>query len=166
MYRGGGSIAIAAAARNCLLARIPGKSRDPILASYKSNLSKPPKTISYRVVEDKKREVGRIEWLESVDITADDALANDAIPEPGKRQTASKAERNLELQEQVVETLMAYPDGLRTSALRMVLKVRMNRLYEAITALLTLNRIAVYGSGPQRHYRVVPQALLPEGEDP
>lgn len=76
MYRGGGSIAISAAARSCLLAKFPRKKAEhPVLASYKSSLSLIPPTLSYKIVGA--GEASRIEWLEEISMTADEALEGD-----------------------------------------------------------------------------------------
>lgn len=81
MYRGGGSIAISAAARSCLLAKFPrGKSAKlPVLASYKSSLSLKPPTCAYEIVgnpNDPAR-VSHIRWVEEIAMTADEALEGD-----------------------------------------------------------------------------------------
>lgn len=165
MYRGGGSIAIAAAARNCLLARIPGRNMSPILASYKSNLSATPKTISYSVVEDPIRRVSRIQWDTFVDISADDALAADEGGRSGRRTTSGKSvdpttvgERMKQLEDGVMnELLQGGPDGVPTSTLRLKLKVRADRLYAVLSQMLSDGRARVEGTGPQRRYHAIAQ---------
>lgn len=75
LYRGGGSIGIAGAARSVLL--VAPDRNDPnlrILASVKSNLSAPPPSLSYRLVAD--GDVVRVQWEGVVDVTAAALLAS------------------------------------------------------------------------------------------
>ena len=75
LYRGGGSIGIAGAARSVLL--VAPDRNDPdlrILASIKSNLSAPPASLSYRLVSD--GDVVRVQWEGVVDVTAAALLAS------------------------------------------------------------------------------------------
>lgn len=167
MYRGGGSIAIAAAARNCLLARVPGRNQSPILASYKANLSAPPKTLAYDVIEDPDLRVSKIRWVAKyVDISADEALASDA--EYAKRKKSNvdpttKATRAAQLEDDIVKFLLeAGPTGMQPSQLRTRLRVKQERLYEALTNLMTAQLIHVDGNGPQRKYVANP---MPEGPE-
>lgn len=81
MYRGGGSIAISAAARSCLLAKFPrGKnSKSPVLACYKASLCLRPSTLSYQIVGNAQdpAKVSHIDWLAEIGMTADEALEGD-----------------------------------------------------------------------------------------
>jgi hypothetical protein len=74
IYRGGGSIGIAGAARSVLL--VASDRDDPelrVLASVKSNLSAPPPSLSYRLVPE--GDVVRVAWEGPVDVTAAALLA-------------------------------------------------------------------------------------------
>ncbi len=74
IYRGGGSIGIAGAARSVLL--VASDREDPelrVLASVKSNLSAPPPSLSYRLVPE--GDVVRVAWEGPVDVTAAALLA-------------------------------------------------------------------------------------------
>ena len=76
LYAGGGSIGITAAARSVLLVATDPDDKDRrIVAAVKSNLSRTPPSLAYRIEEDKE---GRpwIAWEAApVDITADRLLA-------------------------------------------------------------------------------------------
>jgi len=76
IYRGGGSIGIVGAARSALLvAKDPENEERRIVASVKSNLSKPPGSLAYRI-EEAPNGSPRIAWEEGeVGITADELLA-------------------------------------------------------------------------------------------
>ena len=87
LYRGGGSIGIAGAARSVLL--VAPDRDDPtlrILASVKSNLSAPPPSLSYRLVPE--GDVVRIVWEGAVDVTAAALLADQGGGEAGGREGA------------------------------------------------------------------------------
>jgi AAA domain len=79
LYRGGGSIGIAGAARSVMLVG-PEPKEDPddgdngvrVLASVKSNLAKLAPSIRWQLVDDREHGAARIEWLDvRDDITAD-----------------------------------------------------------------------------------------------
>jgi hypothetical protein len=91
MYRGGGSIGIIGAARSALLvARDPTDRSARVMASVKSNLSRKPASLRYRVESATAGgvAVGRIGWIGECDLTADDLVAR---LEPPKAK--SKAEQ-------------------------------------------------------------------------
>lgn len=79
IYRGGGSIGIVGAARSALLvAKDPGDEERRIVASVKSNLSKPPASLAYRL-ETAPNGAPRLAWEEGdAGITADELLAAQA----------------------------------------------------------------------------------------
>ena len=81
VYRGGGSIGISGAARSVLIvAKDPEDEERRVLASAKSNLSRPPDSLAYRL-----RDAGRVARVEfetgSVLLTADQLLAAQEQPE-------------------------------------------------------------------------------------
>jgi hypothetical protein len=89
IYRGGGSIGIAGAARSVLL--VASDRDDPelrVLASVKTNLSAPPPSLSYRLVPE--CDVVRVKWEGPVDVTAAALLAAQGGDEddPGGREGA------------------------------------------------------------------------------
>ncbi len=91
IYRGGGSIGIIGAARSALLVgRDPSDRSTCVIASVKSNLSRPPASLRYRLESATVNgvEVGRIGWMGECDLTADDLVAR---PEPPRAK--SKAEQ-------------------------------------------------------------------------
>ena len=74
IYRGGGSIGLAGAARIVLaVGSDPEDESRRILASVKSNLSAPPASLAYQLVEE--RGTVRIEWLGTSTLTAGQLLA-------------------------------------------------------------------------------------------
>jgi hypothetical protein len=79
IYRGGGSIGIVGAARSALLvAKDPEDEERRIVASVKSNLSKPPASLAYRL-ETAPNGAPRLVWEEGdAGITADELLAAQA----------------------------------------------------------------------------------------
>ncbi|HEY3351174.1 MAG TPA: AAA family ATPase [Thermoanaerobaculia bacterium] len=81
IYRGGGSIGISGAARSVLLvAKDPADEERRILASAKSNLSRPPDSLAYRLRNA--GDVARVEFeTSSVPLTADQLLAAQEQPE-------------------------------------------------------------------------------------
>lgn len=73
MYRGGGSIGIVGAARaGYLVARDPDDDTRVVFACTKNNLAARPEALAYQLVSA--GEVARVEWLGTVDTTADDLL--------------------------------------------------------------------------------------------
>ena len=74
LYRGGGSIGIIGVARSALLAaEHPSADGRKVLATLKTNLGPPPRALTYRIVGSDSG-VATIEWLEPIDLTADEAL--------------------------------------------------------------------------------------------
>lgn len=74
MYRGGGSIAVVAAARSVLaVGAHPDRPDTNVLATVKLNLAKRPHSITYTVADRGGHPV--IEWGEFVELTADDLAA-------------------------------------------------------------------------------------------
>ena len=85
IYRGGGSIGIVGAARSALLvAKDPEDEERRIVASVKSNLSKPPASLAYRV-EEAPNGAPRLSWEGEVEITANELLAAQAPEAEGGR---------------------------------------------------------------------------------
>ncbi len=86
LYRGGGSIGIAAAARSGLLVgKKPGDDEVRVLASTKSNLARPPRSVEYRL--DPAGGVAVVRWTEESDTTAADLVAP-----PQRRRDLAQAE--------------------------------------------------------------------------
>lgn len=85
IYRGGGSIGIVGAARSALLvAKDPDDEARRIVAPVKSNLSKPPASLAYRI-EEAPNGSSRIVWEEGeVGISADQLLAAQVSVTPGE----------------------------------------------------------------------------------
>ncbi len=72
VYRGGGSIGIIGAARSGLLvARDPEDENARILASIKSNLGPPPRSLRFTLENHPGYGCGRVDWRGEVDLTAD-----------------------------------------------------------------------------------------------
>ena len=95
IYAGGGSIGIGGAARSVLLvAKHPEDEQRRVVASAKSNLSKPPESLAYRIKEDQAKRPF-IAWEEEpVGLSADQLLAT--AREGGETRSArSKAEEFL-----------------------------------------------------------------------
>ncbi len=91
IYRGGGSIGIIGAARSALLVgRDPSDPTACVIASVKSNLSRSPSSLKFRLdsVAMNGTSVGRIGWLGECDLTADDL-----VNRPDARQAKSKGEQ-------------------------------------------------------------------------
>jgi hypothetical protein len=87
LYRGGGSIGIAGAARSALLVgRHPTDSALGVLAGNKCNLGPMPRSLTFRI--EAARDVSRIAWGEATDLTAADILA-----QPGGRRRQTTAEQ-------------------------------------------------------------------------
>jgi hypothetical protein len=130
LYRGGGSIGIIGAARSGLLVgRDPNDPTKHVLASNKSNLGPPPKSLYYALVASGK--VSVIGWGEVCDLTNDDILGV-----PGSRQRRSVLEQCCELlaellkdgqkaETEIKETVLQHGHKERTYyAARKKLKVR------------------------------------------
>jgi len=78
VYRGGGSIGIGGAARAVLAAAYDPRDethKRRVLAVVKSNVGPLPTALTYEVVTDPMYEVGRIRWLGTSDIGADELLS-------------------------------------------------------------------------------------------
>jgi len=87
--RGGGSIGIAALARTVIL--LGRDDQDPdgrILAAVKSNLTRPPRALRARIVDVDG--VGKIEWGDECDTTADDLVAEPMPPKSTRQQDAAE----------------------------------------------------------------------------
>jgi len=90
MYRFQSSIATIAAARfGYLLATHPEDATRRVLAHVKSNLSKPPPSLSFRITETFLDSIhddqGRVEWLGSVAYSCDDLLGSPKESSAGMR---------------------------------------------------------------------------------
>ncbi len=98
LYAGGGSIGIAGAARSVLLvAKDPDDEARRIVAAVKSNLSRTPAALAYRVEEDREgRAFIAWEWA-PVEITADRLLAAAAEGEEERTVREEAAERLREI---------------------------------------------------------------------
>lgn len=95
LYRGGGSIGIIGVARFGLLVARSREDRDTrVLASTKSNLGPPPPSYAYRLVSVAGEDVAKVEWLGSVDDSADDLLG-DTLATDEQKEAASAAEEFL-----------------------------------------------------------------------
>ncbi|HEX3149196.1 MAG TPA: AAA family ATPase [Gemmataceae bacterium] len=80
LYRGGGSIGIVGLARSALLAaNHPADDGRKVLATLKTNLGPAPRALTYRIVGTESG-TARIEWLEPIALTADEALSPDDEP--------------------------------------------------------------------------------------
>jgi AAA domain len=80
LYRGGGSIGIVGVARSALLAaEHPAGDGRKVLATLKTNLGPAPRALTYRIVGTESGSA-RIDWLEPIDLTADEALLPDDEP--------------------------------------------------------------------------------------
>jgi hypothetical protein len=88
LYRGGGSIGIAGAARSVLLVA-PAPTEDPdapdngerIVASTKSNLGRVPEALRWRLIDSPDHGAARIEWLGIArGVTADQLAAPQPLP--------------------------------------------------------------------------------------
>lgn len=89
IQRGGGSIGIIGAARSALLiAKDPKDETRRIVASVKSNLSKPPMSLAYRIGEDPNG-APSLTWEGEVEITADELLGAQGIELHQKRPRAN-----------------------------------------------------------------------------
>ncbi|MEQ8717165.1 MAG: AAA family ATPase [Acidimicrobiales bacterium] len=82
LYRGGGSIGIAGAARSVLVAGDhPDDAGLRVLASVKSNLAERPPALGYRLVPVDEHGCSRIEWAGAVDLDADALMGgSDDVP--------------------------------------------------------------------------------------
>jgi hypothetical protein len=108
IYRGGGSIAFAGAARSALVVeRVPGDTEWSALAQVKGNLSLKAKTIKYRIVRaDHEFNVPCVEWGEVCDLSADDLLKK-----PDARKNSPERDRACEF---LVEVLREGPQTAAT----------------------------------------------------
>jgi len=96
LYRGGGSIAMIGAARSGLIvAKNPDDPETRILACTKSNWGVLPKPWEYRLVSkfvvldgSAKCDIGSIEWLGTIEIDADQLIADGAAKQPGAQAEA------------------------------------------------------------------------------
>jgi hypothetical protein len=87
MYRGGGSIGITGAARSALIVgRHPDQPDLRVIASTKSNLGPPPRSLMYQL--ESVGNVARIAWGAETDLTANDILFH---PSAQKRTVGSQA---------------------------------------------------------------------------
>jgi hypothetical protein len=87
IYRGGGSIGIAGAARSALLvAEHPDDEQRRVLARVKANLAKPVPALAYHVVEVDQG-VPRLEWLGATEHTATSLLA---MPQDSDERSATE----------------------------------------------------------------------------
>jgi hypothetical protein len=76
LYRGGGSIGIIGQARGGLIvAKHPEDLDTRVLAVGKHNLSTAPPSLTYKLTSDLLRNVGRIEWTGTTDLTVEQLLA-------------------------------------------------------------------------------------------
>lgn len=90
IYRGGGSIGIIGAARvGLLLAEHPDQRGVRVLAPVKNNLAVFPPSLSLALEQAPERDVARVEWLGTCDLTADELLQGSGQGRPDeKRQEA------------------------------------------------------------------------------
>ena len=79
LYRGGGSIGLAAAARSVLMAgrdpRKPDATNAFVLAPGKENLSQRSRAVAYELRPDPMYDVPRVHWQGHTDVTAEDLAA-------------------------------------------------------------------------------------------
>jgi len=89
LYRGGGSIGIAGAARSVLTVGVnPNQPGQYVLAATKVNLAAKPSSLAYRLVEDEQREVPRILWEGPVDLDADALVVRPERETPERQEAA------------------------------------------------------------------------------
>jgi hypothetical protein len=75
LYRGGGSIAISAAARSALVVgKVPGNGDQCALAPVKCNLGPKPRALLYTL--EPVGNVSRVGWIGETDLTADEIIAH------------------------------------------------------------------------------------------
>jgi hypothetical protein len=75
IYRGGGSIGIVGTARAVFaVGADPAEPGRRVLAPVKMNIAEKPPTLTFTLESDARLEVGRIEWGETVALSADDVL--------------------------------------------------------------------------------------------
>jgi putative DNA primase/helicase len=92
IYRGGGSIGIIGAARvGLLVAEYPNDKERRVLAPVKTNLSAPPPSLAYRLVEARK-DVARVEWEGVAEVTAAQLLVLSRTEESAERGALGEAE--------------------------------------------------------------------------
>lgn len=81
LYRGGGSIGLMGGVRSSfLVAESPTEPHTRIVACLKNNLARKPRSITFRMEEAENIRAPRIEWLDHVDCSADDALEHNGTP--------------------------------------------------------------------------------------
>jgi hypothetical protein len=98
LYRGGGSIGIVGAARSALIVGCdPDNPETKVLASNKSNLGLPPKSLSYNL-ESVSKDIARIGWGGEINLGP-----NDILTHPQGRQKMTAGEQCTE----VVKELLA-----------------------------------------------------------
>jgi AAA domain len=106
LYRGGGSIGIAGAARLVLLvAPDPQDESRRVLAVVKSNLAVKAESLAYRLVPDPEHDVARVEWLGTTSYSADELVRQP----PDDEERTALAEAQAFLRD-------AFPDGPRPAA--------------------------------------------------
>jgi KaiC/GvpD/RAD55 family RecA-like ATPase len=165
MYRGGSSIAIAAAARTCLLAaQAKGQMH---LANYKSNLDVKAPTLTYELVGNENNVV-TVRWKEQSAASADDVM--DASLPPGYRsanpeERATRAEKQLASRKNQIVSFLALIPGATKPEIRKVIKGGRESVDEALDQLVAEAQIEfdeeqIEGKGgrPKRIYRKKPQA--------
>ena len=146
MYRGGGSIGIIAAARaGFVVARHPEDDEACVLALQKTNLGQQVPSLTYRVIEkevevfdkDDNKEVtsiGCLEWLDEVDLSADDILSKPAVQGSSRRESAKDYLQNAlaagpMLPKELEEGAMA--EGISTTTLKPARKFLGVEAYES-----------------------------------
>jgi len=164
MYRGGSSIAIAAAARTCLLAA--GAKGKMHLANYKSNLDVKAPTLVYELVDDGKGVV-TVVWKDVSGASADEVM--DASLPPGYRsQQEERAERKQSrLGEQLLAAIRKNP-GMTKQEIRELKLGSHGRVDKALNELvegqfLKLNEEKKADGGrPKRTYEAPPEPPQPQ----
>jgi hypothetical protein len=92
--RGGGSVGIGALARVVLLvARDQSDPDQRILAAVKVNLTRPPRSLKARILDVDG--VGKVDWGEECDVTADSLVAEPAPERKGKADEAAEIISNI-----------------------------------------------------------------------
>jgi archaellum biogenesis ATPase FlaH len=128
VYRGGGSIGISGAARSVLLvAKDPEDEERRVLASAKSNLSRPPDSLAYRL-----RSAGNVARVEfeaaPVHLTADQLLAAQEGPE-GR---GALGEAEAFLRDLLVDRPVASKDGLKAAREAGISEITLRRARERL----------------------------------
>lgn len=144
LYRGGGSIGIAGAARAVhLVAADPDDETRRLLAPVKMNIATKPPTMAYRLVSDELHGCARVEWDGAVSATADDLVNIEPAEERREKVTATDflrealangARRSREVEEEAEEmygiskrTLMRARAGLEIKAYQLPTEGRKGR---------------------------------------